>query len=106
MVVLSIEKYEPAVRGMLTRFMTELRASVFVGDIPANTREYIWKYVESQPNIDAIMIYNANNEQGFSFHSIGNPSRSFQNFDGVQLLTRAFSHSEAYSLWAKPGKAR
>lgn len=37
MVVLSIEKYEPAVRGMLTRFMTELRASVFVGDIPANT---------------------------------------------------------------------
>lgn len=67
MVVLSIEKYEPAVRGMLTRFMTELRASVFVGDIPANTREYIWKYVESQPNIDAIMIYNANNEQGFFF---------------------------------------
>lgn len=106
MVVLSIEKYEPAVRGMFTRFMTELRASVFVGDIPANTREYIWKYVESQPNIDAIMIYNANNEQGFSFHSIGNPSRSFQNFDGVQLLTRAFSHSEAYSLWAKPGNAR
>ena len=36
------------------------------------------------------MIYNANNEQDFlSFNR--NPSRSFQNFDGVQLLTRAFS---------------
>ena len=99
MVVLSIEKYEPAVRGMLTRFMTELRASVFVGDIPANTREYIWKYVESQPNIDAIMIYNANNEQGFSFHSTGNPSRSFQDFDGVQLLTRTFSHKSVLSTY-------
>ena len=39
MVVISIENYEPAVRGMLTRFMTELRASVFVGDIPANTNQ-------------------------------------------------------------------
>lgn len=106
MVVLSIENYEPAVRGMLTRFMTELRASVFVGNIPANTREYIWKYVEAQPNIDAIMIYNASNEQGFAFHSTGNPSRTFRDFDGVQLLAKSFSHSEAYSLWAKPGNAK
>ena len=65
MVVISIENYEPAVRGMLTRFMTELRASVFVGDIPANTREQIWNYLEAQSDIDAIMIYNSNTEQGF-----------------------------------------
>lgn len=107
MVVISIENYEPAVRGMLTRFMTELRASVFVGDIPANTREQIWKYLEAQADIDAIMIYNSNTEQGFSFKSTGNPSRKFKDWDGIQLLTRVSTSGDAYRyLWAKPAELK
>lgn len=107
MVVISIENYEPAVRGMLTRFMTELRASVFVGDIPANTREQIWKYLEAQSDIDAIMIYNSNTEQGFSFKSTGSPSRKFKDWDGIQLLTRVSTSGDAYRyLWAKPAEMK
>jgi len=88
MVVIMLEKVPLSVRGELTRWMLELRPGVFVGNISALVRDKLWEIICLKLRGGAaLLLHNADTEQGFTIRSSGDPSRIIQDFDGL-LLTR------------------
>jgi len=90
LVVMVLENAPTSVRGELTRWMLELRAGVFVGDISAAVRDALWQMVCGKLRGGAgMIIYNAANEQGFNILFCGNTSRTLEDFDGLLLIRRS-----------------
>ncbi len=88
MVVIMLEKVPSSVRGELTRWMLELRPGVFVGNISALVRDKLWEVICLKLRGGAaLLLHNADTEQGFTIRSSGDSSRIIQDFDGL-LLTR------------------
>ncbi|MHB1007509.1 MAG: type I-E CRISPR-associated endoribonuclease Cas2e [Chloroflexota bacterium] len=89
MVVLVLEKVPVGLRGELTRWLLELRAGVFVGDVSAMVREKLWeKACESLKEGGAILAYNSDSEQGFSLRLAGATDRLIEDFEGLQLVRK------------------
>ena len=87
MVVIILEKVPASVRGELTRWMLELRAGVFVGNVSAMVRDMLWKMVCKKIKTGGgILVYNAANEQGFAIRFWGSTSRIVEDFEGLTLL--------------------
>jgi CRISPR-associated protein Cas2 len=87
MVVMILESVPGSVRGELTKWMLELRAGVFVGDVSAAVRDMLWKMVCSKMRGGAGMIvHGAANEQGFAIQFCGPTTRIVEDFDGLALI--------------------
>ena len=86
--VMVLERVPPSLRGELTRWLLELRAGVFVGDVSAIVRDLLWDETCQKAKGGAgLLIYSTDNEQGFTFRLWGAPSYWPEEFDGL-LLTR------------------
>jgi CRISPR-associated protein Cas2 len=82
-----LENAPTSVRGELTRWMLELRAGVFVGNISAAVRDALWQMVCGKLRGGAgLIVHNAANEQGFNILFCGNTSRILEDFDGLLLI--------------------
>lgn len=87
MIVMVLERVSASVRGELTRWLLEPRTGVFVGNVSASVRDLLWKMVCGKMRGGAgMMIYNAQNEQGFAIRYHGNTSRTVEDFDGLLLI--------------------
>lgn len=68
MTVLVVTACPAGLRGHLTRWLLEISAGVFVGDIPTRVRDLLWvRVLEMVRDGRAIMVYNADTEQGYAF---------------------------------------
>jgi CRISPR-associated protein Cas2 len=87
MVVFILENARPALRGELSRWLFEVQAGVFTGRVSALVRGELWQMIEKKLGKgSAVMIYSANNEQGFKAQMLGNPSRSLVDIEGLLLV--------------------
>lgn len=86
MVIMVIENASASLRGELTRWLIEPKPGVFVGSISALIREKLWNRISKRDSNGALMVYSANNEQGYKMEMIGEPTRSIVDLDGVQLI--------------------
>jgi len=88
MIVILLEKVPASLRGELTRWLLELKTGVFAGRVSAIVRDLLWqKCVEAiGPSSGGLLIFHADNEQGFEMRSAGNPSRQIVDFDGLLLI--------------------
>lgn len=88
MMVLLIDDAPPRLRGMLSLWMTEVRAGVYVSDHTSKFRDSIWSAVEM--NIgegSALMLWPANRSAlGFDFKSLGADQRQEILIDGVKMM--------------------
>ncbi len=76
MTVIFAEDVAPAVRGMLKRWFVEPRQNVFVGSVNVRTREKTLAYIRrNAPGPRLLVVYDAENSQGFEMLSYGYPSR-------------------------------
>ena len=82
MTVWVIESCPRHLRGVLQKWLIEVRPGVYVGKINSMVRSKIWeKYIATNPNIDALLIYDSNTEQGFKILMHGEPARSVIDLD-------------------------
>jgi CRISPR-associated protein Cas2 len=82
-----LEKVPASVRGELTRWMLEVKAGVFVGQLSAAVREVLWKSVcEKLRDGAALLVNNAANEQGYVIRFHGETTRKVEDFDGLLLI--------------------
>ncbi|HZQ34392.1 MAG TPA: type I-E CRISPR-associated endoribonuclease Cas2e [Dehalococcoidia bacterium] len=89
MVVLILERVPVSLRGELTRWLLEVRAGVFVGDVSALVREKLWELVEEKAREGAaVLVHNADSEQSFAMRLHGEASRDIAEFDGLYLVRR------------------
>jgi CRISPR-associated protein Cas2 len=87
MVVFIAERVPAGLRGELTRWMLEPQAGVFVGSISAMVRDRLWERVCRRARGGAaVLIHNADTEQGFSVRIWGGPGRIPEDFEGLTLI--------------------
>ena len=88
MVVLTLSKCSPGLKGDVTKWLIEVSAGVYVGKISARVRELLWKRVcEYSGSGEATMVFSARNEQGFSFYVHNSTWRPVE-FEGIALLKK------------------
>jgi len=93
MVVIILENVPASVRGELTRWLLELRAGVFVGNVSAMVRDKLWEIVCSKIKNKGggFLIHPTNTEQGYAICSAGVTTKVLEDFDGL-LLVRTWQH--------------
>lgn len=87
MIVLTMERVPRSLRGELTRWLIEVKTGTFVGRVSAMVRDKLWELVEQKlKKGGALLIYNTNNEQGFTIRGLGETRRAIRDFDGLLLI--------------------
>ena len=87
MVIFVLEKVPSGVRGELSRWFLEPKAGVFVGKASALVRDLLWEKICNQcKDGGSLLLYNTNNEQGFTIRSHGDTSRTIKDFEGLLLV--------------------
>ena len=92
MTVLILENVSPGFRGEVTQWLLEVKTGVYVGNIAASVRMSLWKKV--QDNVmsgAALIIYTAQNEQGFEMEVCRTPERSVVDMEGIYLIKRSMA---------------
>lgn len=90
MTVIFAEDIEPGVRGMLKRWFVEPRPNVFVGSINVRTREKTLAYIRrNAPGLRLLIVYDADNSQGFQIQSYGCPTRHSVSKCGLTLVAES-----------------
>ena len=86
--VLQLTDCPHRVRGDLTKWLFEISAGVFVGQVSARVRDMLWTRVqETRSHGRAVLVYSANNEQGLDFRVCGDTWEPID-FDGIKLMLR------------------
>ncbi|WP_327682620.1 type I-E CRISPR-associated endoribonuclease Cas2e [Kitasatospora sp. NBC_00458] len=68
MITLVLADCPAGLRGLLTRWLTEISPGVFVGDPSARIRELVWEEVQTYRGRGrAVLAYSTDTEQGFAF---------------------------------------
>ena len=88
MVVMILESVSPGVRGELTRWMLELRAGVFVGNLSAMVRDKLWELVCARMHAKSggMVVYACAGEQGYAVRTHGKTSKDIVDFEGLLLV--------------------
>ena len=88
MVVIILESVPASVRGELTRWMLELRAGIFVGNVSAMVRDKLWEMVRAKLGTKGggLLLHPSATEQGYAIRSWGRTSKAIQDFDGLFLV--------------------
>ena len=82
-----LEKVPPGLRGELTRWLIEPHAGVFVGGVSAMVREKLWEKLTNEcKDGNAMMVFPAQNEQGFTIRTHGETRRDVWEYEGLQLI--------------------
>lgn len=88
MMVVVVNNAPPRLRGRLSAWLVEIRAGVYVGAYARRTREMIWAQVtDGLETGDAVMVWRAQNDQGFEFLTLGHNRRMPVDFDGLKLVS-------------------
>ncbi len=87
MVVMVLERTPASVRGELTRWMLELHAGMFVGDMSALVRDKLWEMVCGRlKGGAALMAHSSDTEQGFAIRYWGDTKRYIEDYEGLMLV--------------------
>lgn len=91
-------------RGKTRRYLYELHPNVFSGVISVMVRDNLWNLIMEQ-NAEAVLIYPAKNEQGFSYKSTPNAGKQlFAEFNGLYFPARVQEKITVSDMYAKPDK--
>lgn len=86
MIVITLTKVPPSLRGDLTKWYQEIQTGVYVGNVSARIRDLLWdRILQNIGRGEATMVYNAKNELGYQFETT-RKDRDVIDFDGIPLL--------------------
>ena len=87
MLVMTLERVPPALRGELTRWLIEVQTGVYVGSVSATVRDLLWdKCVQHVRTGRCTQMFKANNEQGFAVRMYGEQKRKLVDIEGYTLV--------------------
>jgi len=87
MLVVVTEAVPLRLRGRLAVWLLEVRAGVYVGNASRRVREMIWEQCKAlleEGNV--VMAWQANNESGYEFQTLGKNRRIAVDHDGLRLV--------------------
>ncbi|MCI1985279.1 MAG: type I-E CRISPR-associated endoribonuclease Cas2e [Lactobacillus sp.] len=99
MIVITLTKVPPSLRGDLTKWYQEVQTGVYVGNVSARIRDKVWARIQRDIGSgQATMVYNAKNELGYQFKTT-RQDHEVVDFDGIPLM----KHLIATKAPMKPG---
>lgn len=70
MIVITLSKVPPSLRGALTKWCQEIQTGVYVGKFSARIRDALWNRIERDIGSgEATIVFNAKNELGYQFRT-------------------------------------
>ena len=82
-------------RGLLTRWLLEVSAGVFIGKPSARVRDALWDEITQYTGVGrALLAYTTDNEQGFTFRTHGHAWHPIDH-EGLTLIRRPDPTSSA-----------
>ena len=89
MQVYVLERVPKGLRGEFTRWMLEVKAGVFVGNVSALVRDKLWdRACRETKGGSALLLHTTNNEQGYTARLWGEPSYYPADCEGMWLVRR------------------
>lgn len=86
MIVITLSKVPPSLRGDLTKWCQKIQTGVYVGNFSAKIRDKLWQRINKNIGSGtATMVYNTNNELGYTFRTT-RIDYEIKDFDGIPLL--------------------
>lgn len=77
------------IRGELTRFLFEIDAGVYIGNLSATVRDLLYEKIEKlsidQPDFQLLLIYSYKNEQTFLYRYLNFNQYKLVDLDGLAL---------------------
>ena len=87
MLVMTLEKVPPSLRGELTRWLVEVQKGVYVGRVSALIRDLLWeKALAKRCGGKCVQVWKTNTEQGFDLRMSGDLKRKIVDIDGIRLI--------------------
>ena len=87
MLVMTLEKVTPRLRGSLTRWLIEVQSGVYVGRVNQVVRDLLWEKAVSDDSQGRItQAWNTNSDQGFDFRIHGDKARQVVDIDGLKFI--------------------
>ena len=109
MTVIVLTLCPAGLRGLLTRWLLEISAGVFIGDPSARVRDALWEEVVSYAgNGRALLAYTTDNEQGFAFRTHDHAWHPVDH-EGLTLIHRPSEKpttSPSKNGWSKASQRR
>lgn len=85
-----LEKLPRKWRGVLSRWLTEVRPGVFLGNPNQRIRDELWKKVTDRPAVGYVLqVWSSRHPQGFDYRQYGTSKRMLQDFEGLGLVALA-----------------
>lgn len=89
MLVMTLEKVPPRLRGYLSRWLVEIDTGVYVGRVSPVVRDLLWeKSLQLAGGGRLTQAWSARTEQGYAFRLHGGAQRELVDFDGLVLISR------------------
>ncbi|CAJ2232639.1 type I-E CRISPR-associated endoribonuclease Cas2e [Companilactobacillus paralimentarius] len=86
MIVVTLSKVPPSLRGDLTKWYQEIQTGVYVGNVSARVRDLLWERILKNIGTgEATMAYNAATELGYQFRTTRKDRQVFD-YDGIPLM--------------------
>ena len=84
MLMMVLEAVPTGLRGELTRWLTPVTSTVFVGRISAEVREALWESVTSRAEAgQVVQVWRSSGEPGYQIRLHGGRNASVVDLDGV-----------------------
>ena len=94
MVIVTLTKCPPKLRGDLSKWFIEINTGVYCGNVNQRVREAVWQRIcENIKDGKATLVYSTNNEQGFDF-KVHNSDWEPIDFDGIKLMIKPHKKKE------------
>ena len=104
MIVITLSKIPPALRGDLTRWCQEIQTGIYVGEVSARVRDQLWERIlDNIGNGEATLVYNTNTEQGHAFRTT-RKSRRVIDLDGMLFVKYIVNESTVVHGFSKASK--
>lgn len=102
--LIDLEAPPPSLRGLLARWGVEVRAGLYAGSTGARVRDEIWKLVCAGLGRDgnAVLVYDADNAQGFEVRTAGKNRREPVDIDGLWLVRFLPPQGQERVPWEEP----
>ena len=88
MLVMVLEKSPASLKGLLSRWLIEVRSGVFLGNPSSRVRDILWDRTVLHPKNHgyALQMWSDRGPQGFDYRSWGEGARELVDFEGVALV--------------------
>jgi CRISPR-associated protein Cas2 len=100
-----LEKVPKKWKGVLSRWLLEIRPGTFLGNPTQRVRDELWKKLTNRPATGYVLqLWSSRLPRGFDYRQYGESARMLEDFEGLALVTRHKPNRKTRMVKRRKGK--